>query len=259
SSALMKKVKLGTADNPDYLANYYIKIYDLHEKWRDLEMEQLYDYYYTSDTLDVNDEVANTVMRIIKSAVVKELLETEVTPGENIRMRVHSENEAFSLHLCTAIYEKLNAYYKESQMKKSQQTFDLVFDRTDSLHSALLSAEARLARFNDGNRGLFGQTSTLDKRAMERDVDMLQTVYFEAARNLESARFNLKNAEPVMRAIDLPVYPLGYKKDKLVPSIINGAIFGLISAILMMGLIRFIYLRYKKEQAAYQQELQAAI
>ncbi|MEO1436061.1 MAG: hypothetical protein AAFV80_11030 [Bacteroidota bacterium] len=189
---------------------------------------------------------------MIKSAVLNDMLIAETTAGENIKMSVRSENEAFSLNVCMSIYEELTKYYRESQTKKSQQTFDLIYERTDSLKSALIGAEARLARFMDGNRGLFGQTSLLEMNAMERDVNLLQGVYIEAARNLESARFNLKNSEPVMRPIDLPIYPLGIKKDKLIPSFIRGAIFGLISAIFLMGLVRFMVKRYQKERAAFE-------
>lgn len=254
SNALLKKVKLGSKDQPDYLANYFLKIYDIHELWKEQERENLYDFWFVSDTLAQDDERANTVMQMIKGMVTNEMLITEITPGENINMIIRSENEAFSLQLCLSLFEELKNYYKEGQTKKSKQTFDLIVERTDSLRGALQIAEGKLARFEDQNRGLYANTPLLARDRLERDVNLLQGVYLEAARNLESARFNLQNSEPIMRAIDLPVFPLGFKKDKLIPSVIQGGILGLFGGLFFMGLGLFFARRYKQERIAYEEQ-----
>ena len=242
-NVLLRKETINGAE--DFFANHFINAENFHTKWTGDKKNLLFQ----------NDQIAN--FNLIENEVLKilyhQIVGTEKKDGifskslsndsRIMTLSLETSWEDLSVKMLQTIFDELSLYYVEKTIEKQYATFEAIQSETDSIKKELKSAEYQLAQFRDTRQGLINQRSQLRKNDLQRKVLLFSTIYGESVKNLELAKFNLKQKTPFIQAIDLPFKPLSPIHPSLPKYVIIGVIVGGL-------LIKVILLCYKIVQEA---------
>lgn len=225
----------------DYLANHVIRAYDLHNtEWK--KRKAVREFWFTHDSLEIFTRQENTALVLLFKKVMgsggnEPFLSSEILDLPAImEMSISTVNEDLSNLLVCAIYEKLSSFYIDKTTEKQRETYELVAAEADSLRQELVNVEYALASFDDQNQGLVGRRAQIRRDQLEREMLLLATIYSEAVKNQEVAKFTLQKETPFIQPIDYPVEPLKKTEESLVGSVSKGIVLGLIlSVVFLLG------------------------
>lgn len=229
----------------DYMANHLIRLYDFHEEWQD-DTTGLAGFYFSHDSIPGFDRAALSALKRVYSKVVGSenvngILKTGYAENSAImHIDVESISEDLSVELCNLLYSHLSDFYIYKTIEKQKQTFDVMFEKVDSIKQVMSETEYSLAKFLDSNRGLLNNKDRLTELRLQRDVRVLNEAYAASLKNFEIADFTLKNKTPFIQLIDKPFAPLRKVKVSKLRSLLMGGILGVILASLFV-IIRKIY------------------
>ena len=231
------------------VANKIIDVYGFHEKWNKSNSSEMHNFLFAERDLDLTSLSGQRAIKRIYTKVVgnakqnnQPLLSCEYGPGTGIlSIKVKSESELLSSHLSQSIYENLSEYYITKAIEPQAETVMALSKRTDSLRLALSQAEIQLANYDDSNQSLFTQRDRIRRARLQREVSILNIMYGEAVKNLETANFTLQNKTPFFQIIDPPVSPLDPSARGFLRSTIIGFLLGGFFACLFF-VLRKIYL-----------------
>ena len=82
--------------------------------------------------------------------------------------------------------------------------------RVDSLRSALYYTQGKLANYNDQNQQIVFQQARVIAERLQMNSSQLQTMYFEAVRNLDNLKFSLVKESPLLTIITDTELPLPF-------------------------------------------------
>ena len=194
----------------DFLANHVIDLYDLHYDWRKDTL--LRDFRFTRSDIDHFARRENKALKALHTYMLldkKAFISASYSKQTSIiSLQVSARNESLSILLSEAIYRQLSAFYIEQSTAQSRQTVRNLELRTDSIRSVLTGFERNLARTEDRNMGLIFKEDKVPQKRLGTDVQILNLMYAEAIKNLETASFLLKNATPIFMEIDRPLAPI---------------------------------------------------
>lgn len=194
------------------LLQYYVEFNGLEEKWE--ENEKLkgirFDIPKSEYTL-IHDSLVNVIFRAIAEDNLN--LRKVSLSSSLIEISCVSEDEYFSKYLAENLVESVSDFYINNKTQRSRETLNFIQNRTDSIQSALTSAELELARWKDSKRSITKAEGYLTEIRLTREVQILNAMYTEAIKNLELAKVNLLNQMPLIQVIDKPILPL--KEDRL--------------------------------------------
>jgi len=241
SMQIMQKVLL-TQDSidgkRDYFANHVIDHFKLHQKWN---KNSLKDFRFQKTDFSNFDETEKEALKKVYSYVVgsktKDGIFTYALSNDSkiMTLSLESPSQDLSVNMLLLIFEELSTYYIDKTTEKQQTTYAAIKAETDSIQQKLKSTEYQLARFRDTRQDLVRQKSQLAKNQLIREVSLYASIYAESIKNLELAKFNLKQKTPFIQAIDLPFKPLQASKSSPLKSAILAAIAGIfLSVILLM-------------------------
>lgn len=226
----------------DYIANHIIRIYDYEEKWE----ADLNGFKFTKDSLANFSLVENRAMKSVYNNIVgtkkmKSLFTDSYEESTGIMtLQVATLNEKLSMSLCSNIYDKLSKFYVDKTIEKQQQTYDLMFEKVDSISQMMSNKEYALANFLDTHKGLLNSRDRLKELRLRRDVEILSQSYATSLKNFEIADFSLKNKMPYIQVIDYPFAPLPKMESSIIKQFLISLVAGLFFSILIV-VLRKVY------------------
>ena len=230
----------------DFLANHIIANQDSLGLWQkkkwynfretDPKMD-IKDFRFSQDDIDNFSKKENKALKAIYNIIVGGdnklgLLSNRYNESTGIMtLSTNSPDPNLSIALAETFFNTLSKYYIDKSVEKQQATYNIIQQKADSIHNALMGAESNLANFRDRSRGLFKNKDQLTEGQLMREIQKLNIMYGEAAKNKEMADFSLQNKTPYIQIIDAPILPLnGRKKSTLKYLIIGGLIGGFLSS-----------------------------
>ena len=133
--------------------------------------------------------------------------------------------------------DKLSEFYIELKKKKAQIDFEFAVKKADSLLRVLNALDKRAIALDEStfftNEGL--KRYSIPKTNLNQDKATVQSQYYYAVNNRESAAYRLQKETPIMEPLDKPEPPYTpTQKSKMIYSLI-GIILGLIIGIILMS------------------------
>lgn len=195
----------------DLLANHVIVIHDLHNEWKKDTL--LHSFLFKHGDVKRFGPLENKALKALHQYMVADVDKAFVATGYSkqtsiLNLTVSARNEALSIALVEALYQHLGAFYIEQSTAQSRQTVRNLEARTDSIRAILTASETSLARTEDRTLGLLLKEDRVPQKRLGTDVQILNLMYAEAIKNLETASFLLKNTTPVFMEIDRPLAPI---------------------------------------------------
>ena len=223
----------------DFLANHLIKEYQFHKKWAE-DTTGLKNFLFRHDSIEVFSLVENKALKSLHAKVIgNENVEGVMSNsygGETGIMSINTQttNETLSIALAEFIYKKLRNFYIQKTVEQQRQTYILVKAKTDSLQTALNTAQYRLLRFEDSNRGLRLRQYEAEKLRLQQESQKLIAAFAESYKNLELADFTLKNKTPFVQVIDLPIAPIKPIRESKLIALVIGTFIGVFLGIVFV-------------------------
>lgn len=130
--------------------------------------------------------------------------------------------------------DKLSEFYIDLKKKKAQIDYEFAIKKTDSLKNILDGLDKLAVKLDEStfftNEGL--QRYSLPKSNLAQDKATVQSQYYFAVNNRESAAYRLQKETPIIEPLDKPEPPFDEtKKSRLIYSIIGlmlGSFIGLL-------------------------------
>ena len=231
-----------TDTGEDYMANHIIRTYDLHRAWE--EDGALKEFLFTHDSIPAFDRRERKALLqmyglLVGGEELSGLINLKVVEGTGIiSLGVSSRSEDLSIDVPQVLYEQLSKFYIAKSTEKQRSTFEAIREKTDSIKGALRSAEYSLARVSDRSNGVSMRKDRLRETQLLQEIQLLQIMYGEAVKNLETSRFMLQSVTPFFQLIDLPMSPLPAQRTSALRKAIIGSVLGGVIALMVFGVIK---------------------
>ena len=219
------------------IADHLIEVYDYHSEWED--SEALRGYLFKGERPKEDDRIGNRVLKSLHNRLVNPengLMSITVDELSGIfTIRVSTLSEDLSLVIAEGVYHKLSDYFITSSIADKEQTLIRLNQRADSVSTALRTAEASLARFQDRSALVPLRQSSIQGQQLNREVLILSAMYGEIVKNRETAAFLLDNEKPAFNLVDGPLAPLRPVKESTFKAILIGGLLG----VFLIGVVQF--------------------
>lgn len=192
--------------NPDkLLIDRYIEIHELKD---DLIKKQV-DLNFNKQRSLFNYSQDSLLSEIYSNIFHNEIgIEKPDKKLDFIYLTVISYDENFAKEFSEALISNVIENYKLNKTRKARKNVDILQKRADSVLSELnLSLNSR-AIASDNNLNVVRQKANVSKAKQEVNIQLQSGLYSELIKNLELAKFNLMNSEPIIQIIDSPILPL---------------------------------------------------
>lgn len=237
----------------DFIANHIISKYGFHEKWSE-DTTGMRDFVFVHDSIPAFERRENQVLKMLHRYMiggekVGGIIKFNINDDTGIMtLTVSSINETLSIKLAKILYNKLSDFYVNKSIERQTATFNIIKGKTDSLQNALNSAQARLLRFQDTNRGLTLLRYEAEKIRLQQEIQKLILAYGESYKQLEIADFGLREGTPFVQVIDWPIVPInGFRKSRLKITI-NALIIGITLSVILIFSAYFLNKIKKKNE-----------
>ena len=215
------------------LAEYYIQINDLREKWeRKPELKNI--QFSPGDDPSKFSILQDSIIREIH----KDLIEKEhlsITQKDKkvtiLFVEVNSKNELFSKIFCENLAKETSNFYIETKSKKAKINVDVLQKQVDSVKNALNGAITGIASETDNVYNLNPALNIkgAPSKRMQIDVTANTAILTNLVVQLELAKITLRKETPLIQLIDRPILPLEKEKfGKLKSIILGGFLAGLL-------------------------------
>ncbi len=245
--------KVYVAGSSDFIANHIINTKDSIGDWATvpfykfwLPESKLSKFRFAHDSISSYDRLENRALKKIHTLLIGNekidgIMSSSFDEESGImEIKVETENEDLSYHLCKKIYSELSEYYITKSIEKQKFTFDIIASKHDSIATELSIAQHRLADFEDKNQRLYSKVDRLKIQRLNQEVQKLAAMYGEVSKNLEIADFSLKSKTPFVQEIDAPIRPLRVNIPSIPKSFLIGFFLGSFLIIVLI-IIRKVY------------------
>ncbi len=120
-------------------------------------------------------------------------------------------------------------FYITRKKSKGLETAEFLQRKKDSLQQAIRGRESAFAAWKDSNQKLIKAAGETEEAKFKQDLTLMNSVYSETNRQLETARLALLDESPIVQIIDTPKYPL--------PKTVSSNIKLLIIAVSILGIL----------------------
>jgi uncharacterized protein involved in exopolysaccharide biosynthesis len=178
----------------------------------------------------------NIVLQTIAEKLIEENIEiTQRDKKNNITyLTIKSENEFFAKSFCEELIKETSNFYIETKSNKARKNVEILENQTDSIRKELYKSISGLAYSKDNvfnlNRSLSIKLTSGSNK--EIDVKANTEILTQLITQLELSKVNLRKETPLVQLIDLPQFPLKYKK---IGKIKASLVFSLITLILTIS------------------------
>ncbi len=133
--------------------------------------------------------------------------------------------------------DKLSEFYIDLKKKKAQIDFEFAVKKADSLLQVLNQLDKRAIALDEStfftNEGL--KRYNLPKINLAQDKATVQSQYYYAVNNRESAAYRLQKETPIIEILDKPEWPFDSVQKSTFTYIIMGVFLGLVIGIFLVS------------------------
>ncbi len=237
--ALLNNVRV--EDKSQTLAEFYIEMNGLREKWADNPKLKDIKFPTNIDPSKFSLE-QNSVMNDFHNSLISDNLFVDKQDKKSslLSIRVTSKNELFSKYFTEVLAKEVSDFYIETKTKKSAANVAILQHQADSIRRVLNSSIRGVAASVDANPNpnLARAILKVPSQRGQVDIQASQVIFSQLLQNLEIAKMSLRKEMPLIQVIDRPILPL----DMLVFGKTKGFILGAIVGIF----ITIIYLLSRK-------------
>ncbi len=223
------------------LAEYYIQINELREKWSEKPALKNVQFLPNADRTNFTLQQDSILQTIFKSLTdLKSLTISQKDKKISItNIEVISESEKFAKVFCENLAKETSEFYIETKSKKSRLNVEILQKQTDSIREALNSAITGVASASDNVYNL--NSALMVKRApstkKQVDVQANTAILTQLVAQLELSKVTLRKETPLIQVIDRPILPLEKDKvSKLKSLILGGFLAGLLTVLYLVFL-----------------------
>jgi uncharacterized protein involved in exopolysaccharide biosynthesis len=156
-----------------------------------------------SGTIYVLNEEEKEVYKVIQNA-----LQVYLNPKEGYVSLSYSFPEAKPAAVITDnLYRTLEKYVATFKSEKLEDNLQFVEESYESARKDFLQAQARLAAFQDANRGLATATARSTEMRLQSEFNIAFSVYSELAKQREQARIAVKENQTILTLVNPAVVP----------------------------------------------------
>ncbi len=212
------------------LADYYIEINNLRDKWSKKPVLQNIQFLPDADRSKFNILQDSLLFEFHKALTKKENLDIiqkdkKVTI---VSIEVNSEDELFSKLFCEAVANETSEFYVQTKSKKARMNTNVLQKQADSVRAVLNNNITNVAREADN---VYNLNPTLNVRGakskkIQVDVTANTEVLKQLIVQLELSKITLRKETPLIQLIDKPVLPLEKQKLGTLKSVIFGSFLG---------------------------------
>lgn len=221
------------------LAEYYIQINELREKWSEKPALKNVQFLPNSERSNFTLQQDSILQTIFKSLTdLKSLTISQKDKKISItNIEVISENEKFAKVFCENLAKETSEFYIETKSKKSRLNVEILQKQTDSIREALNSAITGVASASDNVYNL--NSALMVKRApstkKQVDVQANTAILTQLVAQLELSKVTLRKETPLIQVIDRPILPLEKDKvSKLKSLILGGFLAGFLTVLYLV-------------------------
>lgn len=238
--------------NSDFLANHIINNLDTLNKWSrkptilNKKPDKLKGFRFSTDSISSFDLLENTAIKRLHSKLIGNSEKPGlINSGYNeesgiLNLGFNTQLEELSILLTNTYFEKLSTFYTQKSVESQQSTYDLIKAKTDSIENALNTAQFQLADLIESTRSIFSEVEKLKEQRLQREVQKLNIMYVESAKNKELADFSLKSSTPFVQLLDAPISPIAKQSESLLNALLIGGFLGVFIGCLIV-ITRKIY------------------
>lgn len=223
SRLMTEKALLTTVEVNDKritLAEFYIDIYQLREKWK--KKKSVLTDVKISPGLNPTlfSRLQNSIITSIYQTILTENLVVDKKDKKSsiISLKVESVNELFSMYFAEVLAKEVSTFYIETKTKKSSENLAILQFQTDSIKQRLNYSMVGAASGIDENPNpnLAKLVLRVPSQRSQGEVQINQAILTQLVQNLEMAKMSLRTETPLIQVIDRPVLPLAkVAPDKL--------------------------------------------
>jgi hypothetical protein len=230
---LFSSVALDTfKGRPDFIANHLISLHKLDKVWTN-KYKDWSGFKFRSDSIQKFDRNELAALKLLYGNVINGTKDQKpiFTNGFSkltgiLSLVVNTADEELSIEFCNLVFSKLEEFYVKGSTKGSENRYEFVKQKTDSIFSLLKSKEFQLSRFNDSHRNLVDPNLLTERKLIETEIFKLKAMYGEVTKNKEVADFSLIASVPDITVIDPPILPLDVEAESFLIGIIKGILLG---------------------------------
>lgn len=213
------------------LADYYIEINNLRDKWSKKPALQNIQFIPGADRSKFNRLQDSVLFEFHKVLTEKQNLDIiqkdkKVTI---VAIEVNSEDELFSKLFCESVANETSEFYVQTKSRKARMNTNVLQKQADSVRAVLNGNITNVAREADN---VYNLNPTLNVRSanskkIQVDVTANAEVLKQLIVQLELSKITLRKETPLIQLIDKPVLPLEKEKlGKLKSLILGGFLTG---------------------------------
>jgi hypothetical protein len=212
------------------LADYYIEINDLRDKWSKKPALKNVHFLPGADRNKFNRLQDSLLFEFHKELTKKKNL--DITQKDKkvtiVAIEVNSEDELFSKLFCEAVANETSEFYVQTKSKKARMNTNVLQKQADSVRAVLNGNITNVAREADN---MYNLNPTLNVRSsnskkIQFEVTANSEVLKQLIVQLELSKITLRKETPLIQLIDRPVLPLEKEKLGKLKSIILSSFLG---------------------------------
>ena len=221
------------------LAEYYIQINELREKWNKKPELKNIQFLPNADRTEFSIQQDSILQTIFKSLTdLKSLTISQKDKKVSItNIEVISENEQFAKVFCENLAKETTEFYVETKSKKARLNTEILQRQTDSIRNELNNAITGVAAASDNVYNLNPALNVKSSPGKRRQVDVQANtaILTQLVAQLEMSKVTLRKETPLIQVIDRPILPLEKEKvGKLKSLILGGFLAGFLTVLYLI-------------------------
>jgi hypothetical protein len=186
----------------------------------------------TDITFPANSKIENlsliqdSVIEIVYKALTANYISIDRTnkKASIIRVEVTSKNSLFSKYMSERLVAEALTFYVTVKTSVSKKNVDKLERKSDSILMLLNEKSYTAANLKILDPNPANKTLLVPNELINRDKQVLLTLYGEVVKNLEIARMTLAQETPVIQILDTPQFPLYDNKKGFLIVVIGGGL-----------------------------------
>jgi len=221
------------------LAEYYIQINELREKWAKKPELKSIVFLPNADRTSFSLQQDSILQTIFSSLTgPKSLIISQKDKKFSITsIEVISESEKFAKAFCENLAKETSEFYIETKSKKSRLNTEILQKQTDSIRNELNNAITGVAAASDNVYNLNPALNIKSSPGKRRQVDVQANtaILTQLVAQLELSKVTLRKETPLIQVIDRPILPLQKEKvGKLKSLILGGFLAGFLTILYLI-------------------------
>jgi|GWRWMinimDraft_12_1066020.scaffolds.fasta_scaffold02194_2 uncharacterized protein involved in exopolysaccharide biosynthesis len=174
----------------------------------------------------------NIASNLLKGAFTAKINKTGI-----LELYITSSNPQLVREVSYIYIDKLSEFYIDLKKKKAQIDFEFAVKKADSLFLILNQLDAKAIALDEStfftNEGL--KRYNLPKINLAQDKATVQSQYYYAVNNRESAAYRLQKETPIIEPLDKPEPPFDTMKKSTFLYVVIGSLLGLVLGVFVVS------------------------